>query len=78
MVAKDKSEALVTFVQVLARPNRHSTRLTLKGLDPNGKYQDEATKRIYSGDTLMYAGLLMQGIHGDFTSKLIHLIKVEV
>lgn len=78
VVAKDKSEALVTFVQVLARPNRHSTRLTLKGLDPNGKYQDEATKRIYSGDTLMYAGLLMQGIHGDFTSKLIHLIKVEV
>ena len=77
VVAKDKSEVLVTFVQVLARPNRHSTRLTLKGLEPNAKYQDEDTKIIYSGDTLMYAGLLMQNIHGDFTSKLIHLVKVE-
>lgn len=77
VVAKDKREVLVTFVQVLGRPNRHSTRLCLKGLDPNAKYQDEATQMIYSGDTLMYAGLLMQGMHGDFTSKLIHLIKVK-
>lgn len=77
VVAKDQSEVLVTFVQVLARPNRHSTRLTLKGLNPQGQYQDEETKQVYSGDTLMYAGLLMKDLYGDYASKLVHLVKIN-
>ncbi|MBQ8377545.1 MAG: alpha-galactosidase, partial [Oscillospiraceae bacterium] len=32
-VSKDKSEALFEFVQVLSRPNYHSRRIKLKGLD---------------------------------------------
>ena len=31
-VAKDKSEALFEFVQVLGRPNERSRRIKLKGL----------------------------------------------
>lgn len=77
VVAKDKGEVLITFVQVLARPNRHSTRLCLKGLESNFQYKDEATGQIYSGDTLMHAGLLVKGIYGDYTSVLIHLVKVH-
>ncbi len=37
-VAKDRSEALFTYVQVLAQPNRHSRKVLLDGLDPEGIY----------------------------------------
>ena len=37
--AKDKSEALLTCVQVLAEANRRSLRICLKGLDPEADYQ---------------------------------------
>ncbi len=35
VVKKDKSEALVTYIQVMGRPNAHSRRILLKGLCPN-------------------------------------------
>ena len=38
-VAKDKGEALFTYVQVLAEPNRHSRRIRLDGLDPEAVYE---------------------------------------
>ena len=47
VVAKDQSEALVTFVQVLGKPNRHSRRIRLKGLDPDADYVVEE----YTGET---------------------------
>lgn len=40
-VAKDKSEALVVYVQVLNRPNYHSRRIRLKGLRKNAFYRNE-------------------------------------
>ncbi len=46
MVASpDKKEALVTYVQVLGRPNWRSTAIRLKGLDPDQLY----TIRLVSG-----------------------------
>lgn len=39
--AKDGSEALVTFVQVLAKPNRKSFRIKLRGLVPEAQYRIE-------------------------------------
>ena len=74
VVAKDKSEALITFVQVLNRANHHSRCIRLSGLDPKRQYRDEETGEIYFGDTLMNAGILVQGMWGDFQSKLIHLV----
>ncbi|MDO4284468.1 MAG: alpha-galactosidase [Eubacteriales bacterium] len=41
VVAKDKSEALVTFVQVLGRPNQHSRIIRLKGLEADAAYAVE-------------------------------------
>nr|MCR5032260.1 alpha-galactosidase [Lachnospiraceae bacterium] len=38
VVAKDKSEALVTFCQVLGRPGYKRILLPLQGLDPNADY----------------------------------------
>lgn len=75
VVAKDKSEALVTFVQVLNRPNYHSRRIKLLGLDPEKQYRIEGEDRLYYGDTLMNAGIQIPNMWGDFQSKLIHIIE---
>lgn len=77
VVAEDKSEALVTFVQVLNRPNFKSRKIKLKGLDCNKMYRIEGEECIYYGDTLMNAGILVENPWGDFKAKLIHLVEVD-
>jgi alpha-galactosidase len=77
VVAKDKSEALVTFVQVLNRPNFHSRRIRPLGLDPKKQYCIEGEERTYCGDTLMNAGIQIPNMWGDFQSKLIHIVSCE-
>ena len=72
--AKDKSEALVTFVQVIGRPNYHSRCIRLQGLDPQKNYRIEGTDQIYGGDLLMYAGLPVENLLGDAQSKLYQLV----
>lgn len=86
VVSKDRSEALLTFIQVLNRPNYHSRKVYLQGLDPERRYRltyvddtadiskGEGTDRTYSGETLMKAGLLIQNPWGDFQGKLISII----
>lgn len=76
VVSKDRTEALVTFVQVLNRPNCHSRKICLKGLCPDLKYQIEETGEVYGGDLLMHAGMLVQNPWGDFQGRLIHLTAV--
>jgi alpha-galactosidase len=56
-VAKDKSEAVVSFFRQCAEPNPNLTSLRTIGLDPKGQYQDRMTGIIYGGDELMYVGL---------------------
>lgn len=81
-VAKDKSEALFEFVQVLGRPNERSRRIKLKGLEPEAYYYEESEpdKKI-SGAALMNAGINIakiwngDGLYGDFCSKILHFIK---
>ena len=75
VVAKDKSEALITFVQVLNRPNYHSRRIQIPGLDPKKRYRNEESGEIYYGDTLANAGINILNPWGDFQSVLIHLIE---
>lgn len=75
VVAKDKSEALFTFVQVMNRPNAHSRRIKLAGLQPDKKYYIEEKGRTFSGDTLMNAGINVKNMWGDFQSKLIHIVE---
>lgn len=75
VTAKDGSETLVTFVQVLNRPNYHSRRVPLQGLDPAARYRVEETGKSYSGDALMYAGLPVENLWGDFKSRLYTLIR---
>ena len=77
-VAKDKSEALFEFVQVLCRPNERSRRVKLKGLDPNAYYFEEQTPDVkLSGAALMQCGVNIGGLWGDYQAKLLHFIKVK-
>ena len=73
-VAKDKSEAVFTFVQVLGRPNYNSRRIKLKGLDPDAKYLSSKTGEVHSGNVLMNAGIDIS-VHGDFASEVIYFTK---
>lgn len=81
VVAKDKSEALVTYVQVLNRPNYHSRRIHIPGLNPEKTYvianaEDwpEIKQTEYQGDALHYAGINIPPLWGDFKGRLMHLV----
>lgn len=74
VVSEDQKEALVTFVQVLNRPNVKSRKIRLKGLSQDLDYVIEGEETVYAGDTLMNAGILIENPWGDFKGKLIHLI----
>ena len=75
VVSKDKKEALVTYVNVYARPNFHSRRICLQGLDSALDYRlEDAKDRMYGGDLLMNAGMLIPSEPGDYKSYLYHFI----
>jgi len=75
VVSKDKSEVLVTCIQVLGRPNYHSRRIKLKGLIEDAMYINEETNEVYSGGALMYAGINITNLYGDYSGKFLHFIK---
>lgn len=87
VVAKDKTEALVTIINVVGRVNHKARLIKLKGLDPEktyslryynpetGEEDDEYLKA--KGDSLMYAGINMVGdYHGDCKGRLLHALEV--
>lgn len=74
VVAKDKSEALVTYVQVLGRPNMHSRKIKLLGLYAAVDYRLDGTDEVYGGDLLMNAGMLVEDMRGDYMSRLYHFV----
>lgn len=75
VAAKDGSEVLVTFVQVLGQPNVHSKNILLRGLTDTGVYRLEGTKEVYTGEELMKCGFLVRDVKGDFQSKLYHFVR---
>lgn len=76
VVSQDRSECLVTYVQVRYETRRKAVRLLLDGLDANAKYQLEGTDHVYSGELLMNAGYLQEMLFGDYRCKLLHFVKV--
>ena len=76
VVAKDRSEALVTYVQVLNRANCRSRRIRIPGLAPEKRYRIEGQEAVYYGDTLQNAGIFAPPLRGDFQSALIYIREV--
>ena len=68
-VSEDVRQALVFYFRILAKPNPPLVSLLkLRGLDESRNYQFMGTGRIYNGDELMYAGITVPNLHGDFAS----------
>ena len=75
IVTKDKSEALLTFVQARGIPNSRSRKLRLQGLDEASVYEEEGTGTLYSGEILAKGGFLIGGLWGDAQSRLYHFVR---
>lgn len=76
-VSKDKSIAVVDFVQVRSRAYRRSLRLPLTGLEETALYREKATGAVRSGGAWMYGGLLLKDRQADFYSELRVLERVR-
>lgn len=72
-VSKDKKLAVLDYVQVLSRYKEKSILIRLDGLDEQAYYRSSETGEIYSGAALMYGGILLPKLNGDFLSRLIVL-----
>jgi alpha-galactosidase len=67
-VTENGAEVVVGYFKVLAEPNASIISLRLKGLNPNSTYQHTETGKVYGGDELMYVGITIPMLKGDFTS----------
>jgi len=76
VVSKDKKEALITYIQVMSRPNYRTRRIFIKGLLEDVIYRIEETNEELSGGALMYAGINIANMWGDYLGKLIHIVAV--
>ncbi|MDF2613758.1 MAG: Alpha-galactosidase [Clostridia bacterium] len=72
-ISQDKNEILITFVQIKGEASGPLYKIRFAGADPNKKYQDTATGRIYRGDTLINAGIMIPYILGDGVTYMCHL-----
>ena len=75
-VSKDKSTAVVSFVQVKSRAYRRSLRLKLAGLEETALYRREDNGEVHSGAGWMRGGLLMEAVQSDYFSALTMLEQV--
>ncbi len=75
-VSKDKSEALLEYVQVLKEPSVFLHRVRLKGLEKGGYYRCEQTGRVYSAEVLINSGFDIPSLWGDFRSYIAYFVKV--
>ncbi|ETJ25238.1 Alpha-galactosidase AgaN, partial [human gut metagenome] len=45
-------------------------------LDEDSMYKNEETNEVYSGGALMNAGINVTDLYGDYSGKLIHLLRL--
>ncbi len=72
-VSADQREAIVFYFQVLAEPYAPLRWLKLQGLAAELNYRVGDTDTAFGGDRLMQHGLSLQGLHGDFASRVFTL-----
>ena len=84
-LASDRSECLVSLVMREAEANPRPLHLRLKGLDPEAVYVLEEQrfpsgtdikamkKRCFTGAALMYAGITLPAMRGDYPCAILYL-----
>ncbi|MCH1961854.1 alpha-galactosidase [Clostridium perfringens] len=75
MISEDKNEVVVSYVRQLALVNESFSNLKLTALDKDSEYEIIGEDIILSGDELMYIGLNIPELQGDYVSKLWRLKK---
>ena len=69
VVAKDKSDALLTVYRRMGGANVEYTRLKISGLDPDKYYHVSGINRTLKGSTLNNTGIVASFPKGDFFTK---------
>lgn len=77
MISEDMKEVVVSYVRQLALVNETFKNLKLTALDEEETYEVMGENLTLGGDELMYLGLSIPELHGDYVSKLWRLKKVE-
>ncbi|MDD3279442.1 MAG: alpha-galactosidase [Lachnospiraceae bacterium] len=75
-VAEDASEALVNVVTLEARCNGPVAYVKLRGLKEAGSYRLEGTHQVLSGSALMYGGLPVPHMNGEYQAWQVHLTEI--
>ncbi len=76
VVSKDKSQAVITVMQTVFRPNDEVKRIYPTGLDENTLYEVRELKRNLHGSTIMKRGIVFPKDAVDFLTVTYHLKKV--
>ncbi|MDM0451503.1 alpha-galactosidase [Clostridium perfringens] len=70
MISEDKNEVVVSYVRQWALVNESFSNLKLTALDKDSEYEIIGEDIVLSGDELMYIGLNISELYGDYVSKL--------
>ena len=75
-VSKDKKEVVVSFVRQSALPHPKFESLKLVGLEEDASYEVVGENKVFGGDELMYVGLNVPQLVGDYDAKMWVLRKI--
>ncbi|MGU8318290.1 alpha-galactosidase [Clostridium perfringens] len=70
IISEDKNEVVVSYVRQWALVNESFSNLKLTALDKDSEYEIIGEDIVLSGDELMYIGLNIPELYGDYVSKL--------
>ena len=68
-ISKDGNNIVVSYVKKYAEANVLPKRLKLKALDENSLYEISETGEVFGGDELMYIGLEIGELNGDYQAR---------
>ena len=75
-ISKDSNEVVVSYVRQMAVPNPRFESLKLVGLEEDATYEIVGEDKVFFGDELMYVGLNVEELTGDYAAKMWVLRKV--
>ena len=76
-ISKDGNNIVVSYVKKYAEANVLPKRLRLKALDENSLYEVSETGEVFGGDELMYIGLEIGELNGDYQARSWALRKIQ-
>ncbi len=75
-VSKDRGKSLVNAVMTSARVNAPDYIVRFRGLEPESRYMETDTGKIYQGSTLMHGGYLLPRRIGEYQSYQLYFVRV--